>query len=216
MKKELREEAIVLRNEGMSIKKIARQLKVSQGTVSLWVRDIELCELQKLKLKSRRGLQRSSSKSRENRKSYQEHGRKLARLGDSFFVGGCMLYWGEGSKTMNASAIMTNSDVDVLIYFISFIKKYYELTSDDFKANINCHLDYGIDYYEVEKFWSDKLGITHFNKPQIKQGCPITKGKHKRLKYGTCRVCVHNVKVVQSIFGGIQEIANISRDEWLG
>jgi hypothetical protein len=33
--------------------------------------------------------------------------------------------------------------------------------------------------------------------------------------YGTGRLAVHSTFVVQSIYGGIQEIAGIDRPEWL-
>ena len=39
-----------LRKKGKSMKEIAKKLKVSKGSVSLWCKDIELTENQKLKL----------------------------------------------------------------------------------------------------------------------------------------------------------------------
>jgi len=51
MKKELKKRARKLRKEGESVGKISKILQVSKGSVSLWVRDIELTEEQKEKLK---------------------------------------------------------------------------------------------------------------------------------------------------------------------
>jgi hypothetical protein len=36
------------------------------------------------------------------------------------------------------------------------------------------------------------------------------------LPYGTCRVSVSRTRVVQSIFGSIQEYGGFTREAWLG
>ncbi len=36
------------------------------------------------------------------------------------------------------------------------------------------------------------------------------------LPFGTCRLTVHSPRVVQSLYGAIQEYAGFSRPEWLG
>jgi hypothetical protein len=41
------------------------------------------------------------------------------------------------------------------------------------------------------------------------------KKRKNKLPYGTCRVVVHRTRVVQSIFGAIQEYGGFSRREWL-
>ncbi len=41
------------------------------------------------------------------------------------------------------------------------------------------------------------------------------KGRNK-LPYGTVLVCVHPTRVVQSIYGSIQEYGGFERLEWLG
>ena len=67
MKKIEKEEAISLREKGFSINDIARAVNVSKGTVSLWVRDIELTTKQRDKL-TKRGFSVSAiEKRRVNR-----------------------------------------------------------------------------------------------------------------------------------------------------
>jgi hypothetical protein len=34
--------------------------------------------------------------------------------------------------------------------------------------------------------------------------------------YGTCRLVVHRTRVVQSLYGSIQEYGRFERPEWLG
>ena len=225
MKKDLKELAIDLRLSGKSINKIAAAVGVAKSTVSLWVKDVPLSAIQRTKLKENSNnldtarLERNiqySKECREKRLLYQEHGKLLAQKNDPGFAAGCMLYWGEGGKTIRNKVQLTNSDPNILIYFVSFLNKYYGVDNSKISGCINCHLDYGINYEEIEQHWKDLLGIAKFYKPQIHQGQPQTKGKHAKLKYGTCSITLGDVKVIQSIFGGIQEIAKISKPEWLG
>jgi len=51
MKKEEKLKVIELRSQGMSVNRIADEVKVSKSTVSLWVRDIVLTDKQKQQLK---------------------------------------------------------------------------------------------------------------------------------------------------------------------
>ncbi|MFL5944790.1 MAG: helix-turn-helix domain-containing protein, partial [Gaiellaceae bacterium] len=88
MKTQERELARQLRRrEGLSVKKIARRLRVSQSSVSLWVRDIELTPTQQDALmnaaykRQQQGRETAIANRRRERIAYQEHGRELARRG---------------------------------------------------------------------------------------------------------------------------------------
>ena len=41
------------------------------------------------------------------------------------------------------------------------------------------------------------------------------KKRRNKLPYGTCRVVVHRSRVVQAIYGSIQEYGGFDRPEWL-
>jgi transcriptional regulator with XRE-family HTH domain len=108
-----------LRAQGWSVKEIERELKVSRASVSLWVRDVPLDERRRaiLALRTRMGPliagERKAARAREVRRSYQEHGRRLARESDASYAAGCMLYWAEGSKSRNVAQVV-NSDPELL------------------------------------------------------------------------------------------------------
>jgi len=40
---------------------------------------------------------------------------------------GLMLYWGEGDKTGNYFVALTNTDLKILKYFASWIRKYFDI-----------------------------------------------------------------------------------------
>jgi hypothetical protein len=41
------------------------------------------------------------------------------------------------------------------------------------------------------------------------------KKRQNKLPYGTCRVTVSRARIVQSIYGAIQEIGGFTREAWL-
>jgi hypothetical protein len=41
------------------------------------------------------------------------------------------------------------------------------------------------------------------------------KKRQNRLDYGTVRVTVHDTRIVQTIYGSLEELAGIPRDAWL-
>src|SRR5205809_742547 len=102
MKTREREEARRLRVvEGRSVREIANLLAVSRGTVSLWVRDIELSETQHAVLRARNpaynghqaGSKANAALARARHCRYQEEGRIRAATADPLYAAGCMLFW---------------------------------------------------------------------------------------------------------------------------
>ena len=227
MKVEEKNKAIILRKEGKSVREITEILGVSKGSVSIWVRDIKLTEEQELNLLERNnknpgrfnGARINKEKFLEIRKKYQGEGCEEAKKRDWLFVAGCMLYWGEGSKTKN-SVILVNSDPYLLKIFINFLYKCFNIKKEEINISINCYLDSGLTISEIEKYWIDKLGLNQekLRKALInhRPNSSIHQGKGRKLSYGVCRVVVYRTDIVQKILGAIQEIGNFSKPDWLG
>ena len=119
MKTRERELARKLRREqGASIKEIARRTGAAQSSISRWVRDIELTDDQRETLRIAaynghvKGRTMNAMLRREARAMAQEEGRMLADTGDRLFVAGCMLYWAEGGKSRNQIKFV-NSDPEI-------------------------------------------------------------------------------------------------------
>src|SRR5687767_3186170 len=77
------------RDAGLSMKEIARALDVSLSSVSLWVRDIELDEMQGASLRvraARRRGQATAARWRRFRAAAQEEGRDQARRGNELHL----------------------------------------------------------------------------------------------------------------------------------
>ena len=122
MKTAERERARKLRREqGASVTELARALGVSKSSISLWVRDIELTEAQRLALRHRMGggidgSRANAVRALARRREAQARGRAAARERDFLHAAGCMLFWAEGSRNRNVVCVhqLRSSDGRVL------------------------------------------------------------------------------------------------------
>jgi hypothetical protein len=228
MKPEKREEARKLRADGCSVKEIASKTGTSVSSVSNWVRDIQLTEEQKVILLDRNPLarRRDGEKWREaqiqtwlkRRESFQDEGRQMARTRDVDFIAGCMLYWAEGTKGKNTVAL-TNTDSHMLLLFVSFLKRWFDLKDEDFSFKVQWYSSSGNSADDVQRYWCGVLGLppSCMRKGQIDNISKYSqKKKGNKHPFGTCTVRANRTDVVQKIFGAIQEFAGFENKNWIG
>jgi transposase-like protein len=215
----------IRREEGAPIKEIARHVGVSSSSVSLWVRDIKLTPAQERELLRRNpaynrqlsGTTIQAANRRSERIAYQESGRTIALHGDSLHAAGCMLYWAEGEKTRNALRF-SNSDPEMVRFFVSFLKTYFDVRDDEIRITCYLFADHVQRQREIEQFWLNvaQLSTRSLCKSYVNVYSKYSKRKRiNKLPYGTVRVTVNRTRVVQSIFGAIQEYAGFERESWL-
>ena len=210
------------REEGWSIKRIAREVHAAQSTVSLWVRDIDLTPAQRRVLHDwtesarRAGNARTTARARAIRAAAQADGRARALDDDPLHRAGCMLYWAEGSKQRN-SVRFTNSDADMILLFVRFLRDCYGVPNSRLRLTCNCFTNNGLSLREIEDWWVQRLSLdrSSLSPSIVNRPSRASKGKHRVLRYGTVRITVFSTAIVQSIFGAIQEYAGIDRPEWL-
>ncbi|MGZ6641728.1 MAG: helix-turn-helix domain-containing protein [Solirubrobacteraceae bacterium] len=219
-----RVEARRLREQGLSVKAIATTLGVSPSSASRWTADIVLASELADDLRLRNpavtghpaGARARSLKSRAARAAAQHAGREIARRGDPLHQTGCMLYWAEGSKSRNTVAL-TNSDADMLVLFVRFLRECYAVADERMTLTVNCHLNNGLSLDEIERWWLARTGLPPgcLRKSAVNRLSPASRWRRNIHPYGTARVAVHSTAIVQSIYGAIQEYAGIERPEWL-
>ena len=128
-----------------------------------------------------------------------------------------MLCWAEGSKRRN-TAILTNSDPDLLATFVAFLRRCYGVTDERLALSVNCHLGNGLELEEIESWWPRRVRVPRACLRGATVNRPSSASAARRghvLPYGTARVCAYSVQVVQSIYGAIQAYAGIDRPAWL-
>jgi len=228
MKTVEREQARELRRvRGLSVKQIARVVGVAPSSVSLWVRDVPLTpeQLEVLRQKNPaynrqlRGATRNAERGRARRRAYQEEGRTVARRGEALHMAGAMLYWAEGDKGSRNAVRLSNSDPELIRLFVRFLRAYFDVTDEHMRVTCNLFADHMERKLEIERFWLDVIGLPQscLCKSVVNVYSKYSQKKRRnKLPYGTVRVGVHSTRVVQSIYGSIQEYGGFERPEWLG
>jgi hypothetical protein len=223
VKPEARDEARRLRFEGASINEIEKTLGVARSSVSRWVSDIELSTEQRAELTRRSGAGRlagaavNAERARSRRIGWQEDGRRLAREADPSYVGGCMLYWAEGSKSRSTVEI-TNADVELIRTFAAFLRRHFDVPAGAMRLRCNLFADHVERQLEIEGYWLDAAGLptSSLRRSAVNRYSKYSlKKRTNRLPYGTARLVVCSTQILQTIYGSIQEIGGFDRPEWL-
>jgi predicted transcriptional regulator len=205
-----------LRQEGMSLKRIAKTLGVSLSSVSLWVRDIVLSDDQLTEIKRRqytfdvgqhKGSQANMVKHREIRRQYQEEGRRKARERDPLHIAGCMLYWAEGTKGRNSLEFI-NSDPDMVVFYMRFLRESLLIFDESMSVSVICYTGNGLTVEEIEHYWLSLLNLprSSLRKTIVNVQPTSSKQKGRKLLYGLCKICVHRSKYMQHVYGAVQEL----------
>jgi hypothetical protein len=210
-----------MRRRGTPMKEIASELGVSPGSVHLWTADIELSEAQLAHNRKRAGMLRGRTwreLNRERRLRYQAEGRARAAVGDTLHQAGCMLYWAEGAKDRN-SVVFGNSDPHMMAFFVGFLRSCFEVDETDLTVRVNAYTGNGRTIEEIQQFWLTRLNLPGecLRKP-IENHFPTSSSGRRtdKLPYGVCAVRARrSTRIVQHIYGAIQEYAGFEEPRWL-
>jgi len=219
---ERRDLARALRRYGLSYGEIVSLIPASKSTVSNWCGDIALTPPQidaigdRVGPGSRMGIPVDTQwRRRREIETIRRVAREFARqqLNDATFVGGVVLYWGEGSKTKNYLDL-TNADPLALRFFVHWVRRYLDAEAT---FVLSLHLHEGNHDSAAQEYWRQAVGLpeAEFTKTYIK---PRGTGHRKNhLEHGVCRVRTRNasnhwhrvmtwIDVVSEHLGSISEV----------
>jgi predicted transcriptional regulator len=171
-------EAEKLRKQGFSIKDIAKELKVSSSSVSLWVRDIILSSEQYRDLENHKRDPYYGRRLDYLNKIKSETDKKVERLkregikevgtlsSRELFLIGVALYWSEGFKK-DSQVGFSNSDPSMINIFIKWLKEYFGYAVDDLIPRVAVNISHKNRIDKIQKHWSMVIGIPieNFQKP---------------------------------------------------
>ena len=204
----------------MPVRQIATRVGVSQGSVSLWVRDVPITDAQRERNVRHAGRLRGErwrELNRRRREAYQEEGRAKAREGEPLHMAGCMLFWAEGSKERN-SVRFANSDVHMVQVFRRFLVECLGALPERITLRLNVYTGNGLTIEQIEQRWLDALELPRscLRKHVIDYLPTSSSGKRlNKLPYGVCDLRVCDTRAVQHIHGAIQEYAGFDEPKWL-
>lgn len=191
-RKEILSKAIQQRKHGYSFREISELLNISKSTASLWTRAVILNSKAIKRLTGLRDLGRKRSKKTKEKqrikieKEITKKARmtvKNAKLNDSHRKIICsLIYWCEGGKNDGGRVNFTNSDPQLMKYFLKIFRKSFSLSENKFRALLHLH-----EYHKEKKqirFWSKatSIPIKQFSKSFHKKNT----GKNTRAGYPGC------------------------------
>ena len=210
-----KEKAIDLRKQGFTISEIHRLLKISKGTLSLWLRNIhvspEADSLIKSKLsKAQQTASRAIlNKSKEKSRVAFEYATKTilpVKLNKNFSQLLCaMIYWCEGNKAWKDPVVFTNSDPHLVKTFLKLLRTSFKI--DESKFRIGMHLHGYHDEQKQLEFWSR---ITNVSKERfVKTFHKPNTGKYRKEGYQGCiSVRYYDVVITRKLLALAQVFMN--------
>lgn len=193
---EIKENARNLRREGLSTRDISKKIGLSKSTIHKWVKDI------KVNVNKYQNVTAASL-----RQKYRKNGVEKSNSENWEYRCGCALYWAEGSKTRNMVEFV-NSDVAMMIMFVNFLKRYFNVNSSKISLSINAYLDNGLDMKEIERYWVNMLGLDGAKIDKFTDRSKYYKSEKKcnRHPYGVCKIRVYSTEIAQNIYGSIENL----------
>jgi hypothetical protein len=206
----LKNRAVKLRKEGLSIRAIEEKLEIPRSTLSVWFKSVELTETQKVKL--HRDWQNALTKARKEAVKWHNEEKRLRLqeaeqwaeevfsridLNNELFLhlAFAMLYLGEGFKKTVETA-MGNSDSLILRFFVSMLI-FYGVNLKKIKCELHLRADQNVQ--AIKRYWSKELKIPLSNFTSVSVD-KRTEGKPTYPHYkGVCIVKGSNVAIQRKI-----------------
>lgn len=196
--REDKDEALILRKQGVSYHKIHELLHIPKSTLSDWLRDVDWSQQVKKQLeeKSRiastvRIIELTKARKKDLDHIYETAREEARQEFENFklyplFITGIALYWGEGDRLSKYQVRLGNTDPLMIETFVSFLLDVCGVRNTKIHASILIYPD--INAEACLKFWiqHSRLEEKNFQKTIIIQG----RHKTRRLQNGVCTVGV--------------------------
>ena len=206
---ELKDTAIALRREGMSLGSIENRLGIPRSTLSGWLKNIPISEKHRLDLlhNQQLGLAKARKKAaivhRANKnlrllaakQAAQKTLDSLELSNEVLDLALAMLYVGEGKKD-NTTAL-GSSNQSILRFFLYVLERNYGLNRASFGYELHLRMDQNDE--ELRRYWAGALSvpITQFSKTSYdkRSGRSATFEHYK----GVCVVSCGNVAIQRKL-----------------
>jgi hypothetical protein len=216
MKHVEQERARKLRAQGYSIIQISTALKVAKSSVSVWVRNVELTEIQKSVLREKGHYDDVVERRRQSRLNNERQKREFVIQSAQKSIKtvsekelkliGAMLYWAEGGKTQRMVRF-SNGDPEMIKLMMVFFIRICKVPQNKFRGYIHIHPH--LDHKKAERYWSTISGIdlNQFYKTYRKPN-KGSQNKKDSLPYGVFDIYILDTHLFLTIQGWVRGIAS--------
>lgn len=202
-----KQKAILLRKKGFSYKSIQQHIPVSRSTLSVWLRDIELTELQRSELLNAKFLGQYKGSQTQHLKrlkkiemiSLESKEELIYLLKNPLFLIGLSLYWAEGDKHKKEMVKFTNADPSMISLMMKWFREICQVPEEKFRISLHSHTLFVEK--NIKSYWSyiTRIPENQFYKTYIKK---TSLGLRKNILYnGTCAIRVNSVDLFRRIIG---------------
>jgi len=216
-----KQKAILLRRKGKSYNDIVKVLDISKSTLSLWLKNIKMPAMIKKKFwnETRNTWARNITKfNKERGKIAIQKAEQIQELAlkdikiiskKELLLIGSALYWAEGFKKSRWEVVFSNSDPLMIKLIMKFFREICKIKEGKFHATVQIHPN--TTSQKSINYWSKiiKIPKQQFRKTYSKL-TPSSKRKRaiNILPYGTLRISVSDVEIINKIKGWIKGLEN--------
>lgn len=166
-----REEALILRRQGLSYSEILKKISVAKSTLSLWLRSVGLArpQIQRLTEKRRQAALRGAQQKRAKRLRVTEEikvaaRKEIGRISErELWLMGIMLYWAEGTKEKDgrpgSGVKLINSDPYMVKLFLTWLKRSADIGIERVKFEIYIHESAKERLGAIKNYWTRALDV---------------------------------------------------------
>jgi hypothetical protein len=215
-KLELKQKVVELRKQGKSYSQIRKELSVSKGSLSLWLKDLPLSTERIKQLRDFNEVRiekysRTMLAKREARLAEfynQEKVKHLPLSKRELFVAGLFLYWGEGMKNVKYPLGLYNTNPQLIKFGLLWYKNSLNIPIEKIKVHLHLYSDMNIA--QEMNFWSKelKMPLKQFTKPQIKISQKSAIKYKGMFGHGTCGLLVYDVRQKERLMAALKAIAD--------
>ncbi len=183
--------------EKKSVSAIAKEYQCSEGRVNYWIKKFSIPK-------------RTISEAvyiQNNPKGDPFRVRKPQTDQEWFLYGiGIGLYWGEGNKLNDHAIRLGNTDPDLLLIFLKFLKTFFNVDAERLRFGLQIFSD--IDPSVAKEFWIRKLSISskQFQKVIVSKSLHKRGTYRKKSQYGVLTIYFSNTKLRDTIVGAIERL----------
>ncbi len=222
MKTLKKKRAIELRKAGKTYSEILKDLPVSKGSLSLWLRDVvlELEQRTRIENKNAAVIKKFVELNERRKRNSREKKRRLAgaaageirEISDQELkLIGIALYWAEGYKRSGwRTACFANSEPQMIVLMMRWFREICRVPEKKFRVRIQAY-DAG-RIQESQSFWSRVTGVplSQLSKPYMRIS-PTSQGKMETpFVHGTCSIRISDTCLLVKIKGWITGLAALS------
>ena len=167
----LKKKAIELRKTGLSYFEIKKEIKVSKSSLSLWLRNISLSNIQihRLTEKKLNAIYQNAKNLKERKRQermniVEKYSKTIGKLSNrELNLIGVSLYWAEGSKqkeeNISQGTIFSNSDPKMLLVYLNWVKSILKINMSRIAFEIYIHESMKHNTNKIISYWKNILLI---------------------------------------------------------